>query len=720
MDKKKLRMMPGLPAPEWMTKAAASAKLHKNSIELWYAEVCGDPEQELILRVYERSKLLGGTADRETYRILLGIQDREYIACQVREKPPKCWREGRIDSVLQRSDCWETIYFPWDRGHSDMGYSPFITFSADGERLLEAALGPLENDETWGYRIYRWQDAILTDRRRKRHEKELEPVVKLMEQVPDLPEGFIDWLCTEGIARFDYALYDPPKGKKQTRIQCTRCGAKVMADVKKVRPVKDRRGICPACGRPVTWKTASSKLDRRAHYYRWDEPWYVAVIQRMGKGFIIRYFYTDVKFNLDHGEVISRQCEYGEVSRTVFPDAHSREHASYEKIRYKNQGEVRWAPGIDEYRTDEAFLYTDNLPEELRDTAWKYSGIGEFQKREWPKNIPVMDYLLHYLKAPYLEYFSKMGLTRLVRESVSSWLREDTFDSSGKCPADILKVPPQDIKTLVRLNGSIAMLQVLQYAWRVGVRLSDDDLVRYISLFGNGNRRLNPLVIGGIELDIHKRMKYFKKQAGSHFDKDKWNRKYRKEEALLTFEHSLWNDWDDYIRWLERFMPECMGDEYYILPPDLPKAHDRLMKMALAQKKKEAAERRKRQEEAVNILLAEAKATGGVGMQARGLLIRLPKDAAEIRREGEIQHHCVATYIDRVERKETLILFVRKVDAPDTPFYTLEWKDGQVAQCRGFRNADMTPEVKTFVKAFERRMQEKGRGAVRQRVRVTA
>lgn len=74
----------------------------------------------------------------------------------------------------------------------------------------------------------------------------------------------------------------------------------------------------------------------------------------------------------------------------------------------------------------------------------------------------------------------------------------------------------------------------------------------------------------------------------------------------------------------------------------------------------------------------------------------------------------------KLPRHETLILFVRKIEDPDTPFYTMEWKDGKVAQCRGMRNADMTPEVKAFVSAFERKMQKKDQEAGRQRVRVTA
>lgn len=198
------------------------------------------------------------------------------------------------------------------------------------------------------------------------------------------------------------------------------------------------------------------------------------------------------------------------------------------------------------------------------------------------------------------------------------------------------------------------------------------------------------------------------------------NKRYTKAEAMLALERNLCEDWHDYLGWLEEYMPECQTDLYYLLPPDLPKAHDRLMKIALERKEKEEAERRRKQEEAVNRFLEEMKETGGIGMQARGLMIRLPKDAGEIRREGELQHHCVATYIDRVERHETLILFVRKIEDPDTPFYTMEWKNGKVAQCRGMRNADMTPEVKAFVGAFERRMQQKDQEAVRQKVRVTA
>jgi len=55
---------------------------------------------------------------------------------------------------------------------------------------------------------------------------------------------------------------------------------------------------------------------------------------------------------------------------------------------------------------------------------------------------------------------------------------------------------------------------------------------------------------------------------------------------------------------------------------------------------------------------------------------------------------------------ETAIFFVRKLEEPDKPYYTLEWKDHKVVQCRGFHNCDMTPEVKAFTEIFGEQMKE--------------
>ena len=61
--------------------------------------------------------------------------------------------------------------------------------------------------------------------------------------------------------------------------------------------------------------------------------------------------------------------------------------------------------------------------------------------------------------------------------------------------------------------------------------------------------------------------------------------------------------------------------------------------------------------------------------------------------------------MERVRKGETMIFFIRRKEAPEKPYYTLEWH-GKVVQCRGSHNCDMTPEVKAFVQIFQEKMTE--------------
>ena len=94
-------------------------------------------------------------------------------------------------------------------------------------------------------------------------------------------------------------------------------------------------------------------------------------------------------------------------------------------------------------------------------------------------------------------------------------------------------------------------------------------------------------------------------------------------------------------------------------------------------------------------------------VKGKGLLLKVPASAEEIRAEGAALHHCVGTYVERVAQGKTMILFIRKIEAPDKPYYTMEWNGYEIVQCRGFKNCNMTPEVKAFTKVFEEKMLEK-------------
>ena len=86
------------------------------------------------------------------------------------------------------------------------------------------------------------------------------------------------------------------------------------------------------------------------------------------------------------------------------------------------------------------------------------------------------------------------------------------------------------------------------------------------------------------------------------------------------------------------------------------------------------------------------------------MLLSIPKNGADLVNEGEKLHHCVATYTDKVLNGSTMILFIRKKNQKKKPFYTMEWKNNHIVQCRGLKNCDMTPEVKKFATDFENHM----------------
>lgn len=83
--------------------------------------------------------------------------------------------------------------------------------------------------------------------------------------------------------------------------------------------------------------------------------------------------------------------------------------------------------------------------------------------------------------------------------------------------------------------------------------------------------------------------------------------------------------------------------------------------------------------------------------QKDGLIIVPVKEAKELYTESLMLRHCVKTYAPNVAHGTTEIMFIRKEDDPDTPFYTLELKNKKVIQVRGLHNRNPEEEIKSFV-----------------------
>ena len=67
-------------------------------------------------------------------------------------------------------------------------------------------------------------------------------------------------------------------------------------------------------------------------------------------------------------------------------------------------------------------------------------------------------------------------------------------------------------------------------------------------------------------------------------------------------------------------------------------------------------------------------------------------------------HHCVGNYVDSVAQHKSMILFLRRCEDVEKPFYTVEVKERKVVQVRGMQNADKTPAVERFIHSWERQV----------------
>jgi PcfJ-like protein len=80
-----------------------------------------------------------------------------------------------------------------------------------------------------------------------------------------------------------------------------------------------------------------------------------------------------------------------------------------------------------------------------------------------------------------------------------------------------------------------------------------------------------------------------------------------------------------------------------------------------------------------------------------------PKDSSDLIQEGSSLSHCVASYVDDVIAKRCKILFLRETAEIDKPLVTIEVRDNNIRQVRGFGNRSASPEELDFVREWAKK-----------------
>ena len=340
----------------------------------------------------------------------------------------------------------------------------------------------------------------------------------------------------------------------------------------------------------------------------------------------------------------------------------------------------------------------------------KYSALEILSKHLPTVSMRYESGIKAYLKYPFLEWLIKMGLNQIAEGVLKSSFDRETgrLNCHGKTIYQILGLDKVNTRVLQQIDGNYDELRLLQVAQQIGLQMKPEQLRGYYEAFGCNTDLLKQT---GRKVSLHKLVKYITKESENYPIGDAgkcWRYSYmqykEREDPRIERKRNTAKDWLEYLRWCEE-MKYDLDNMFIYMPTNFKKVHDRTAKEYQDYKDEQMRKRQEQMEKRIKKALADVAGIPAMLMKTKGLVIIIPKSGDEIREEGRMLHHCVGTYVERVARGETLILFVRKESEPDVPYFTLEYRDGKVIQCRGRNNCGMTQDVKTFVKAFERKMQ---------------
>ena len=321
----------------------------------------------------------------------------------------------------------------------------------------------------------------------------------------------------------------------------------------------------------------------------------------------------------------------------------------------KEHTHIMWE-SLENVGTDLRYANLD--PERFKDNWWD----------EYDTSQRLIAYISEFLKYPAIELLEKAGFETLVMNRASG-AKTRAMNIKGK-----------DLRSILRLNKA-----EIRYLKERDPTTGDLENIRMVRKYWPAAR------IEDIEDICRAFPRYLREGTSNLISKEaEWPKvlKMLLEEYRATGDAYTVQDYGDYLGWINAL--GIRKDKRVIYPKNFGQAHDSVM---------EQYEETKDSAQLEAFKTAEASITGMTEPFVLGnLMIRPAASPSELQKESKALNHCVRTYVDRVASGKTSILFIRKVEEPDTPWFTLELDcSGRVVQCRGDHNRTYPEEVGAFI-----------------------
>lgn len=506
---------------------------------------------------------------------------------------------------------------------------------------------------------------------------------RIFEMLPTLDmDKLKTWVRDELFCEVNYVTVS--SAKKGYGAMCLHCGKWFsLRELKSGSAQHNTTGICPKCGRVITFKD-----EWRGHKTLIDYGYFLVMQKMRNKALMLRSFYV----RRSYGREWDERLELSEHMRLyIHPDG----IRTFVRKLYSVYGMDYFF--IDEYSSCEYWIEQKSVGKpmpynyfqssidyilgikwetDLSKTFFKYSCAEEFMRSIdscYPPDLT--KYLELYVKYPVLtEKLFKEGFSNLLKDKINGCLPMQMVNFRKKTVSEAFGVPRRAVKELKGCGRT----QLINKQFIIRYNLKGDVTKFVEQHYPYYTKKINFLAK---RMTVNKLWTYLSKQE------------------YVTLNCSI-SDYYDYLHECEKLKLD-LSKKFILFPEDLRKAHEdtsRAVREIKAQKEAEAiAERDKAF--AVKLKFLEKK----YSFSADGLFIRPAKGAGELIKEGASLNHCVATYSDKYLNGQTIILFIRKESAPDESYYTMEVspQSETVIQCRGLRNCGKTPEIEEFLEKWD-------------------
>lgn len=510
--------------------------------------------------------------------------------------------------------------------------------------------------------------------------KKQRAIIDRMKYVPVLPRDLKGFIHREVMPQ--YIFYDYQR-KAPGHAYCTACRHEVRIAAAK----HNTSGLCPRCKKKITFKCRG----RRGRIFDRET---VQVLQKAeGNGLVLRIIKVYRSFAdsdiPNHFEIWENARQFITLSSSgqCSVDAYYYHYkAGYDLTPWCNG----YRPVFDRWKYNftadmSGVLYQRNLSDTLKDTPWAYSQLEAFSGIASFSGVAT--FLSAYIKRPKIEHLIKMKLYRLVSGIIYggySYSALQAINFNGENMRAILGIDRPYFPLLRELNPSIDQLHLIRQLLQADHKPSTEQIKWFIaSKISNADAAKELLA----HMSVHKLQRYVEQQFAPEDEAALKRVDYYKMNTLIT-------DYHDYLCMCKELQYD-VKNSFILFPRELKAAHDSVAKTL---KDKRTAEH----EKAIAGSFDEWQKR--YQYQGKELMMIPPHSAKEIVDEGAALHHCVRLYVKNVAEKKSVILFVRSVDEPDKSLCTVEVKDGQVTQARGFDNEEPPAQIAAFIEQWKQRV----------------